>query len=204
MITVNDIIKINPKHIYLDVDETLIDSIDAVLLQLNRRYGTDYKSNQVNTWNFTNLFPNITSIEIEEIFDSEEFFETVKWKDGAIDFVKRFHDKITIVTCGNATNLYLKEKFIRNIFPNIDFIGLESTVMDKSSVPMGQGDMMIDDNQDNLYSVDAEYKILFENIPNADWNNTWYENQNFWLRRQTCGYIITSYYIKNYKMKAWI
>jgi len=68
--------------------------------------------------------------------------------------------------------------------------------MDKSSVLMGKGDIMIDDNQENLFSVDAEYRILFENIPNTDWNNEWYDGGS--------PFNLYNYTFKNYTMNAWI
>ena len=161
------------KRIFLDMDECVVNSIDSVLIQLNRRFDTCYFMNDVNTWNMTNLFPTLKSIEIEEIFDSAEFFDSLTWKDGAFDFVNRHHDIISIVTKGNALNLARKEEWIRIVFPSIDFIGLEGTVMDKSMVNMGLNTVHIDDNQDNLFSTNAEYKILFENVKDTEWNNKW-------------------------------
>jgi len=45
-------------------------------------------------------------------------------------------------------------------------------VMDKSSVDMSNG-IFIDDVEDNLFSSNAKLKVLYENIPNADWNSKW-------------------------------
>ena len=177
--------------IFCDADETLFNSIDSVLIQLNRRFSTNYTMSEVTEWDFKNIFPQITSIEIEEIFDSVEFFDNLTWKDGALDFIHKYYDDITIVTCGNATNLYLKELFIRHWFPSIKFIGIESTVMDKSSVDMSGG-IMIDDNQKNLWSCNADYKILFENVPRADWNDEWngFYGKNWDEIDELVGYII--------------
>ena len=180
----------NIKHIYLDYDETLVDSIEAVLKQLNPRYGTNFKPNECKTWNFTNLFPNLKEIELEEIFDSEQFFEDVKWKDGALSFIGKFHDKITIVSNGYSKNLYLKERWIREYFPDIKFIGCEFGVMDKSEIEMGDRDLFIDDNQDNLLSSTASYCVLFENVKGSDWNDCWEDGNDYFGKDRT--------------MKGWI
>lgn len=207
-INVNDIERLiedgKIKHIYLDFDETCTNSIDSVLIQLNRRYGTNYNMYDVNTWNFNNIFPNLKSIEIEEIFDSGEFFDRLTWKSGVGKFIEKHLDIITIVTKGNAMNLLLKELWIKHKFPTIDFIGLEGTVMDKSMVDMGLGTVHIDDNQSNLYSTDSEYKIMFENIPNAEWNNDWLETDAEGEFR-VLGDLFHGkvYYEKRFTMKGW-
>ena len=161
------------KHVYLDFDECVVDSINSVLIQLNRKYGTNYNMYDIHKWNMEDCFPNVTSIEIEDIFDSQEFFDNLIWKDGAIEFITKYHDMITVVTKGKRLNLDRKEVYIRKPFPSIDFIGLEGVVMDKSMVDMGLNSLHIDDNQSNLWSTDSEYKILYKNIENADWNKEW-------------------------------
>ena len=176
-INVNDIEQIirdgEITHIYLDFDECVVDSIDSVLIQLNRKYETSYNMYDTKKWNLNDIFPKITSEEIEDVFDSREFFDNLRWKDGAIEFIDKYHDMITIATKGKHLNLIRKEVYIRKPFPSIDFIGLEGTVMDKSMVNMGLGAVHIDDNQDNLISTNAEYKVLFENVKDAEWNNNW-------------------------------
>lgn len=176
-ITVNDIENLikegKIKHVFLDVDECVTDSITSVLLQLNRRFNTNFKTSDVTTWDMTNCFPNIKSIEIEEIFDSKEFFNNLKFKDGAYSFVKQHRNIITFLSKGNALNLARKQRWLTTFFPDVEFIGIEGTEPDKSSVNMGYGDAHIDDNQRNLMSTTAEYKILFDNVPNAEWNKDW-------------------------------
>ena len=161
------------KRIFLDYDCTMVNSIEAILNQLNEKYNTGYITEQCTTWNFENLFPNLSENELLEIFDSTRFFEEVKMYEGVWDFVNKYFNMITVVSKGLETNLYLKSKWLNKYFPSIDFIGLEGVVMDKSMVNMGLGAVHIDDNQDNLISTNAEYKILFENVPNAEWNNRW-------------------------------
>lgn len=160
-------------HIYLDFDEVASESIDAVLIQLNDRFHTAYKMSDIHKWDFSDCFPSIHGSDILEIFDSKKFFDDLKWKDGAIEFIEKYKDIITIPTKGNKMNLYLKEIYIRSYFKDIDFIGLDGTNADKSMVRMGEGSLHIDDNESNLYSTNAQYKILFENVPNAEWNMNW-------------------------------
>ena len=161
-------------YIYCDIDETLWDSIDAVLITLNRRYNTNYKSNDVTTWNFNNLYPNMTDEEIEAIFDSDEFFTNVKFKKDAEDWLRKEYENnnITLITKGNKINLIKKQKwFNEHGFENIPFIGLENHES-KGSVDM-TGCMFLDDCKKNLDESNAEYKILFENNPRGEWLQGW-------------------------------
>lgn len=161
------------KRIFLDYDCTMVNSIEAVLNQLNERYNTAYITEDCTTWNFSNLFPDLTEVELLEIFDSVRFFDEVKMYEGVWEFVNKHLDMITVVSKGLETNLYLKRKWINKYFPTIDFVGLEGTIMDKSMVNMGLGSLHIDDNEKNLWSTNSEYKILYENVPNTEWNSGW-------------------------------
>lgn len=201
---IKDIEALNVDNIYLDYDCTMVDSIKAVLNQLNERYNTAYITSDCTTWNFNNLFPDLTECELLEIFDSERFFEDVELYEGMWEFINRNHDKITIVTCGLAMNLYRKEQWIRKFFPNIKFIGIDSVVMDKSSVKMGKNSMHIDDNQDNLRSTDAEYKVMFVNVKDANWNDKWTAEKTD-IRGTKYGYGIRrdGYWEQRFKINSW-
>lgn len=161
------------KHIFLDYDCTMVNSIEAVLNQLNERYNTAYVTEECTTWNFQNLFPDLKEEELLEIFDSVRFFEEVKMYEGVYDFINKHFDMITVVSKGLDTNLYLKGKWLNKYFSNINFIPLEGIVMNKSMVNMGKKSIHIDDNQDNLFSTNAEYKVLYKNVKDAEWNKRW-------------------------------
>lgn len=194
---IKDIEALNVDNIYLDYDCTMVNSIKAVLNQLNERYNTAYIASDCTTWNFNNLFPTLTECELLEIFDSERFFEEVEFYEGMWEFINRNHDKITIVTCGLAMNLYRKEQWIRKFFPNIKFIGIDSVVMDKSSVKMGKNSIHIDDNQENLRSTDAEYKVMFVNVEDASWNDKWTAEKGRYAMRRD------GYWEKRFKINSW-
>lgn len=161
-------------YIYSDVDEVLWDSIKSVLTTLNKRYNTNYKSNQVTTWNFTNLYSNMTNEEIEDIFDSDDFFKNISFKPYAEEWLKYQynHNNITLVTHGSETNLLKKRKwFNENGFKNINFIGLPHS-LSKGNIDMN-GSLFIDDCRKNLEESNGTYKILFENNKDGEWLQGW-------------------------------
>ena len=184
--------------IFLDFDDTMVDSSKVIVELLNRRFGTHEDVANLNTWNYTNLFPTIKGIEIEELFDSAEFFELLEWKEGAADFINKFHDIITIVSKGNEMNLYRKEMWIRKTFPDIKFIGIEPDVS-KSTVEMGMGDCIIDDHAENLIHSTAQMRIMFESFKHVEWNEEFYSvcEDKIFMRAYT--YIVQNYISDNWK-----
>lgn len=161
-------------YVYLDVDETLTNSIKAVLTVLNKRYNTNYKAYQVTTWNFTNLFPDMTNEEIEEIFNSDDFFENLKFKPYAKKWLKQQHElnNVTLVTHGSQINLQKKKKwFEQQGFKNINFIGLPHEI-NKGNIDMSDA-LFIDDCKSNLECSNAKYKVLYKNIPDGEWLKDW-------------------------------
>lgn len=167
-------------HIYIDFDEVLVNSIQANLDILNKKYNTNFKPQDVKTWNFRDCFPQLDDDEIEEVFNNPSFFDLLEWKDGARDFLDWYGDledllhvnKITLVTKGNKENLSLKTDWLEEQgYHWLSYIGLPLN-KSKSSIDMGDG-ILIDDNQDNLNESNARIKILYENYPNTEWNKDW-------------------------------
>jgi len=166
--------------LFIDFDEVLADSIKAVLQILNKKYNRNVTESEVLSWNFVNVFPETDGEEISRIFDEPEFWDYVTFKSGAKAFMEfafqcPLISDITIVSVGRKNNLIYKEEFIKNVWGDkVKFVGVFSheCVSDKSSVDM-RGGLFVDDNQNNLFSSNADIKILFQNTPNAEWNNKW-------------------------------
>ena len=172
-------------QLYLDVDETILESIESVLRILNKRYNTKFDKSDVTTWNFTNLFPHMTSKEIEDAFDSDKFFNHVRFKLGARELLDKYPNA-KFVTKGSSVNLHKKRKLlIQNGYGHMEYIGLEGTTMDKSMVDMSGG-IMVDDNQDNLNSCNATYKIMLINNPNSEWNNSFVADDKYTFIAYDC------------------
>lgn len=162
----------NKLHIYIDFDEVLVNSIQANLDILNKRYSTNFKPQEIKTWNFKDCFPQLKDDEIEDIFNAIRFFDNLTWKKGAKDFLKKYKNIITLVTKGNSQNLELKAKWLEEQgFGWLPYIGLPLN-KSKGSIDMSNG-ILIDDNQDNLNESNAQIKILYQNYPNCEWNKNW-------------------------------
>lgn len=150
----------NIQNIFLDVDGVLWHSCQAVCDIINKQQNTNFTGNQVLGWNFKEICPNLTDDDIEKIFADMDFFTYVTWIKGAIGFLVRHADDITIVTKGTDKNINRKEKFFRDCgLGHIEIIGLPLDYS-KSIINMKDG-LFIDDCTKNLNESNAKYKIQF-------------------------------------------
>ena len=166
------------RTIYIDVDEVILNSIEAVCGILNKKFNKDLHAKDIHTWNFLEYGDDITVDDVENAFASDEFFDTVEPNDSALLFITKeyqnMHD-IVVVTKGREDNIEKKKRFIDKIFEEIhvpyEYIGIPLEVS-KGSVDMSDG-ILIDDNEANLYESNAKYKVLCINNINSEWNSTW-------------------------------
>lgn len=158
---------IKDKHIeriFLDCDGVIMASCQAIVDILNERYGGNFKGSDVTSWDFKCCYPNITSEEIEEIFNDPKFFDIVKPIDGALEFLDKYRDKIIIVTKANIENYIHKRKWFNDRgFKDIPIIALPLNAS-KSLINMdniNEYSLFIDDSTQNLIDSNADYKVQF-------------------------------------------
>lgn len=161
--------------IYLDFDETITNSIGAVLSVLNPKYNTTYSPEEVKLWDFRDVFPNVKPDELGSCFESDIFWKNLTFKENAQEVIEKLLDRnyeLTIVTKGTFNNLIKKVCWINKYFDNrINIVTLKPNES-KGNIDMSDG-ILIDDNQFYLKESNAKYKILFENYKNCEWNNAW-------------------------------
>jgi 5'(3')-deoxyribonucleotidase len=161
--------------IYLDVDNTVIDSLSMNVELLNEKFGTHVDPKDIHRWDFTDCFPDIKSKDIYETFDSDDFFDRVMLIDGAYDFIMRHKDDIVFTTIGTPRNLEKKAELLDMFgFGDCRFLGIP-TYKTKGDYDMSNG-VIVDDAQKNLYASNAKAKVLFNYRMDftADWNCNWY------------------------------
>ena len=150
---------VNADHIYLDVDGVLIHSCQAVCDIINEDKGTNFTGEQILSWNFKEICPNLTDGDIELLFADDRFFKYVQWIKGAREFIERHENNITIVTKGTYLNILRKILFFsrHNIFVPIEGLSLNTS---KNEIDMSNG-IFIDDCAKNLRESNAKYKVQF-------------------------------------------
>lgn len=160
--------------LYLDFDNTIVNTSKEVIEIMNHLTGKDYKWSDLKKYNFTDLFPEMTYEDIEKIFDSEELFDKIHWIDGCREVIEWWKNKghaVHFVTIGRKKNLDKKiEWLIMNSPVTFFFTGIMNYGdPDKSQVDMSDG-IFIDDHIKYLRASNAKEKILFRNHQDGDWN----------------------------------
>lgn len=164
--------------VFLDADDTVLESSKAVIQIINQRYAIDPPKtiSDLKEWNYTCIYPGMTQEEVEEIYKSQEFFDTIQVNPEFLTVYETYHCdfNFVIVTKGTKENLDRKEAFFIRHFPKMRFIGIEfgdenNSGFDKSCVDMSMG-IQIDDRVDALESTNAGCKILLKNGMELEWN----------------------------------
>ena len=162
-----------PLTILIDMDDTIENLSEAWVAYLNHRYGTQVSYNQVKTWDMTKAFPMLTKEQIYTPLTENELWLWVKPKPGAANtLLKLMMDghRLFIVTASAYQTLPVKlDKVLFTYFP---FLRPEQVII-TTQKQMIKGDVLVDDNPQNLIGGDFE-KILMT----APHNQTYQANQN--------------------------
>ena len=162
----------NKIDLFLDFDDTICLTSKQFVKLANKKYKKEEDWNNINRWDFKDLYPEITNNDIDNIFSSEDFFVDLELCENCLDVINSIKNlvNIHIATIGTDKNLKNKMKWIKeNLNVDFNFNGiLDTGISDKSSVDMS-GAIFVDDRIDNLRSSNANIKILYKNYHNYSW-----------------------------------
>ena len=163
--------------VFIDCDDVLIKSQEAVINIINKRYNTNKNINDLRDWNYRSIYKNMTEEEKIDIYKSQEFFDIVEYIEDAKETYEELKDIIDwkIITQGSLDNLEKKRQFLENTLSSGDVYALHLNIA-KSTVNM-IGAIQIDDVTKNLIGSSAAIKILYRprecywnEIPNTEDN----------------------------------
>lgn len=162
--------------VYMDFDGVIANSVKSFIKVYNSIYNENVDWRTVDKWNFSCVCPSLKEGQVAEIFASQEFFDDLELYDE--DTYKVFHEvakknTVYITTKGTPENIYRKTKWIHeNLnYGNMILLSEEEVMLDKSVVNM-EGGVIVDDNENNLFSSNATVKVSFGK--RAEWNENWY------------------------------
>lgn len=166
----------NRPKLFVDFDNTIAESTKCVCSMLNNIYHKNVDAQDITRYDFRDRFPKTNAEEVEKLFASQEFFESLKFYPNCARalYELSYNIDIVIVSIGNKTNINRKKIWIADNLPFVsDFIGLilsedKSNLSDKSCVDMSDG-IVIDDHIECLRSTNARTKILFFSHPKGEW-----------------------------------
>lgn len=159
--------------VFLDADDTILESSKTVIDILNREYGGSKTIQDLKDWNYKTVCWQCTKDKVIDIYDSDEFFDNVKLSEEFINVYNKYMDDFDfyIVTKGTFKNLTKKKQFFKKHLPKVTFIDCPMYEEDfsKKDVNMNGG-IQIDDRYDCL-DTNAPCKILLKNNLDLPWNN---------------------------------
>lgn len=186
--------------VYVDFDNTIVESNQKVIEILNDKYGLNKNEDDLEDYGYTSIAP-ITEEEKLGIFEGDEFFSNLKFKSDFLKVLNKYNGKVKfiITTKGTAENLKKKEQWVKENIPgNVSFVGITNNSLSKKQVDMTNG-IQIDDCTAAL-DTNADIKILYKDNHNFNWqsnyNNTDILVVNTWLEIDD---ILSFYSLYDYK-----
>ena len=166
--------------LFIDADDTILESSKTFIEILNERFNISPPKTygDLKDWCYRSIYHFCTKDIINEIYDSDTFFEKVKINEIFKNFYNEHENDFEwfIVTKGHPKNIEQKKKYFRKHMPKAQVIGClfhspDNVEYDKSHIDMKYG-IQIDDRTDCLVGTNANIKILFKNYREFKWNQT--------------------------------
>lgn len=157
--------------ILVDMDDVLEKLVEGWVEYNNRKFGTNVKPEDVNDWNVSLAFPELTWEQVYGAEKDDALWDLVKPIPGADEGLRRLiaaGHEIYIVTSTHYETLPAKmDKVLFRYFPYIRW----DHVIITNNKHMIKGDVLIDDGPHNL--TGGEYrKILFSANHNLGFDET--------------------------------
>jgi len=169
----------NKQKFIIDFDGTIINTIQAYTDTYNELYCNHpnfqtAEAHLVNQYNMCDQCKLVTNVL--DIFQHPLFFKFAEFiNHNTYDVLEKLGSKYQLIICsiGTPKNLAYKARWLEEKLPFIkDYVLISNPVckMNKSIVNM-EGAVFLDDIPSNLYSSNAERKILFGK--RYSWNKEW-------------------------------
>ena len=158
--------------VFLDCDDTIIDSSKCIINLLNKKNGTNKTIKDLKDFHYLSIDKTLTNNDVIELFESDDFWNTVHYSQEFLRY-NRFLDnnfEVEIVSCGTRLNLEKKEKYLKDLGYKFTGVLIDNDMnLCKRHINM-QGGIQIDDNIQSIENTNAAIKILFQGSNNFPWN----------------------------------
>lgn len=176
------------KTLLIDLDGTIEDLLTPWVKLLNEKYSLDVNTSSIDHWDMDGDFSSLSKQQICEPLETAELWQQVKPMPEAVEVLQQLQSEgHHVYICTAATTpkeFFLKtDLFVKKYLPFFDIKRQCICIHDKWLL---QGDLLLDDNINNLRK-DASYrKLLFTQPYNVKENtkgitriNTWKEFYSF-------------------------
>lgn len=158
--------------IFLDCDDTIMNSSECIIGLLNKKNGTNKTIKDLKDFHYRSIDKTLTDEDVIKLFESDEFWDSVDYNNGFLE-IKDFIDTnfdVEVVSCGTELNLKKKKEKLKPL--GYKFTGIlikDDSNLCKKCIDMQNG-IQIDDNMSSMSNTNAAIKILFQNNNDFTWN----------------------------------
>ena len=155
--------------VLIDLDDTIIDLITPWINSLNQKHGLNVSISDIDNWDICKFFPTLSRYEVFEPIFEKGFWDNVKPKGDAVEYVRKLYDDgYRIYICTNSNYKTLPEKLDKVLFKYFDFLSWNDVIV-TSNKQLVNADFLVDDAIHNL--INGRYKgILMEAQHNKNFN----------------------------------
>lgn len=134
-------------RILIDMDDTITNFLEEVIIEYNRVYGTNHSINEITEW----VIPSSFEYGLFSVFKQSDILTTITPKLDSIEYINKWidegYDVFIVSDCCNCADSYgEKLEWLETHIPKFD---LSHFIPCKEKYVI-QGDILIDDNLDNL------------------------------------------------------
>ena len=97
--------------IFVDFDDTIVDSVENVIRIANNRYGQKVTIDDIAQWSFDGVYDGIDGQDIVDIFYEDDFFKTLKAKNHAIVTLSKLSARNEIIIATKTTTKGFEKKY---------------------------------------------------------------------------------------------
>lgn len=134
-------------RILIDMDDTVTNFLEEVIIEYNKVYGTNHSINEITEW----VIPSSFEYGLFSVLEKSDILATITPKLDSIEYINKWideeYDVFIVSDCCNCSNSYgEKLEWLKTYIPKFD---LSHFIPCKEKYIIS-GDVLIDDNLDNL------------------------------------------------------
>ena len=147
------------KTILIDMDDVMTDLLTPWVEYLNDKHDLSVYTSDITAWDMSLFFHTLSKEEIYQPLDEEDFWKTVKPREGAVYYLNKLCNEYQVYIVTATSLSTIKYKIDHIIKPYFPFINPRNIIISNNK-QMISGDILIDDNINNLLGGKYD-KILF-------------------------------------------
>jgi len=148
--------------ILVDMDDTATWLLPVWVEWLNNKYGLSVDWHDIKKWDMTIPFPTLTKEQVYEPLATEEIWDKVTPRDGAVECLTSLHKRgFEIYICTSTDYRNVKPKYERVISKYFSFIDWKHVIV-TSCKQLVYANFIIDDAPHNLINGIQRHKILMD------------------------------------------